>query len=84
MINKLKIYLKMIDEYLDRLGSGVNRSRNQIKFLFDLLDGNLFKLIELEEKIKNNHIAYCPSTIEECEKILAMKTGNKKIFFKFN
>lgn len=72
-----------MNEYLDRFSKTVNRSRNQTHFLFNLLNGNLIKLIELEEKIKNNYITYCPSTLEECEKILTMKTGERKIVFNF-
>ena len=36
----------------DRLSDVTNRSVDQTKFLFELVDKDLLKLIELEEKIK--------------------------------
>jgi len=62
----------MKKEFLDRLTTATNRSKRQAQFLLELLDNDVFKLMELEEKIKNNFIRYCPGDKETCDKILAM------------
>jgi hypothetical protein len=67
------------DELLYRLSNATNRSLAQTKFLFELCDHDLSKLMELEEKLKNNHVFYCPGDKEETEKVLSMENGN---FFK--
>jgi len=74
----------MKKEFLNRLTNVTNRSTHQTLFLLELLDNNLFKLMELEEKIKNNFLFYCPSTKEECEKVLSMGNGSQwfKLDFK--
>lgn len=63
--------------FLERLTVATNRSRGQTVFLLELLDNDVFKLMELEEKIKNNHIHYCPGDRETCDKILAMDNGSE-------
>lgn len=65
----------------DRLSDVTNRSVDQTKFLFELVDKDLLKLIELEEKIKNNHQA-TPGDKEAAEKILNMGYG--KYWWKIN
>lgn len=63
---------------LDKLTTKINRSKAQEEMLFALCDGRLDMLFDLEEKIKNNHISYCPSTKSEITKILNMQI--EKIF----
>ena len=63
----------MNSDLLDRLIDATNRSKGQTNFLYDLCDGNLEKLLKLEEKIRNNFLSYCPDDKEEVEKILAME-----------
>jgi len=58
------------DKRLNFLTSTFNRSKNQTQFLYDLLDGDFDKLFQLELTIKNKHIHYCPSDMEEVNKIL--------------
>jgi hypothetical protein len=63
------------DNFLNRLRLSVNRSEAQSLFLLELLDGDFVKLLELEEKIKNNFIGYCPADRETCDSILSMDNG---------
>ena len=58
------------DDQLKYLTSTYNRSKNQLQFLYDLLDGNFDKLLLLHEKIKEKHINYCPGDIDEINNIL--------------
>jgi hypothetical protein len=60
---------------LERFTDATNRSKGQTSFLYDLLEGNFEKLVELEEKLKNNHCSYCPADRGEVEKVLAMKNN---------
>jgi len=59
-------------ELLDLFTDLTNRKPFQELFLFDLLDGDFDKLVELEEKLHRNYLSYCPGDKEECEKVLAM------------
>lgn len=70
----------MGDDVLNELTNVTFRSLGQTKFLLDLLDNDFKKLIELEEKIKNLFIHYCPGDRKECDKILQTKV-DKKIWF---
>lgn len=63
------------DDILNRFSNATNRSVNQTKFLLDLVDNNLMKLIELEEKMKNNFIGAVPGSKEEVQEILNMGYG---------
>ena len=74
----------MREEFLNRFITTINRSKGQTLFLLKLLNNDIFKLMELEEKIKNNHISYCPGDREECDKILSMDNGSEwfKLIFK--
>ena len=65
---------------LDKLSDVTNRSLGQTKFLFDLCDKDLNKLVCLEQKIANNFLGYCPNDKEEVEKILAMGNGSSWVF----
>lgn len=60
--------------FIDRLTRVTNRSTNQTIFLLDLLDGNFLKLIELEEKIKNNN-TIIPGNKKEIDYVLSMGYG---------
>jgi len=59
-------------ELLEKFTDFTNRHPRQELFLFDLLDGDFDKLVELEEKLHRNFLFYCPDDLEECEKVLAM------------
>lgn len=64
-----------MNDFLDDFTSVTNRSVGQTKFLFDLLDGDVNKLVDLEYKLKNNFVSYCPSDKNEVEKVLNMSDG---------
>lgn len=69
---------EMDKELLDKFTDATNRSKGQTSFLFNLVKGDFLKLVELEERLKNNHLSYCPGDEEEVEKVLCMdKYGNK-------
>jgi len=70
----------MEKDKLDKLTDVTNRGKGQTLFLLKLLDGDILKLLELEEKLKNNFLHYCPADKEECEKVLSM--GNGKDWYK--
>ena len=74
----------MRDNFLDRLTLATNRSKGQTLFLLKLLDNDVFKLMELEEKLKNNHLNYCPGDRESCDEVLKMDNGSEwlKLIFK--
>lgn len=75
-------YCKWINNYIENIINDVreqlceplsnkyNRRLGQVMFLYELCDYNFEKLCSLEEKIKNNHIHYCPGDKEEIEKII--------------
>jgi len=75
--------MKNKNEFLERLVSVTNRSKAQTLFLLDLLDNDVFLLMELEEKLKNNHLHYCPSTIDEVNEVLSMGNGSGWLKFTF-
>lgn len=70
--------------FIDRLILITNRSKHQTLLLLRLLNNDLFKLMELEEKIKNNFIFYCPNTTENCNEILSMGNGSEWYKLNFN
>jgi hypothetical protein len=49
-----------------------NRSLGQTKELLSYLEDDYEKLLELEYRIKNLFIFYCPGDKLECDKILSM------------
>jgi hypothetical protein len=65
-----------MEKRLEEISSITNRSLAQTTSLFGLVDEDFSKLTELEDKIKNNHLSYCPSTKEEVEEILLMSRGS--------
>lgn len=58
----------------------VNRSLNQTKFLLELINNDYNKLIDLENKIKNNFISYCPGTIDRINEILSIKEDKVNLY----
>lgn len=70
----------MTDEQLDKFTNETNRSMGQTKFLLNLLDGDFRKLVDLEERVKNLFLSYCPGDKEECEKVLSMPLPKDKWF----
>ena len=81
-MSKKKTY-NLDKDFVDRFTNATNRSISQTEFLFNLVDGDLLKLIELEEKIKNNFIFYCPGDKREVNKILKMGYENYRFKFQF-
>lgn len=69
------------DNLLDALTNGTNRAKAQTQFLFDLCDGDLVKLFELEERIKNLHLSYCPGDKESVENVMQMPFDRTKQWF---
>ena len=69
-----------MNDTLDKLSTVTNRSYGQTEFLFKLCDNNLSRLVKLEQKLKNNHVAYCPGDREEVEKVLSMRDGSGWVF----
>lgn len=64
---------KLGKQMVEVLTNRTNRSKGQTLFLLELLGGDYNKLLELEEHLKNNFCYYCPSDLEEVEKVLSMK-----------
>lgn len=67
--------MKLDKNLMEELTNKTNRSRNQTQFLFELCDFNFEKLVELERKIKNNFVSYCPGDKEEVERVLSLGEG---------
>lgn len=61
---------KLKKEYLDALSIVINRSNSQTLFMYQLVDGDMTKFLELIYKIKKHFICYCPGDVEEVNKIL--------------
>lgn len=49
-----------------------NRNSGQTTFLFNLLGGDYGKLFDLEVRIKNCHVCFCPGDVEDVEEVMAM------------
>lgn len=64
--------MKLDANLMKELTNNTNRSKNQTQFLFELCDFNFEKLVELERKIKNNFIFYCPGDKDELNHILSL------------
>jgi hypothetical protein len=74
-------FKKKEKDIFDRLSDATNRSLDQTKFLLNLVDGDFLKLIELEEKLKNN-FQPTPGDKETAQKVLDMGYG--KYWWKLN
>jgi len=61
------------DARLKFLVETFNRSKSQTQELYNLVDGDFDKLIELEHKIKRNYVMYCPGSVVSVNRILKMK-----------
>ena len=72
----MKTY-KLDDYLLNWLTDRTNRSNAQTQFLFQLVDGDFNKLKDLEVKIKNCHVSYCPGDKDEVNNVLAMVENHK-------
>jgi len=68
---KKELKYKLTDEQLNEVMLINYRKHSQIKMLFQLVDGNYKKLLQLEQKLKS--LFYCPSTKIEVNKILKSK-----------
>ena len=62
---------------IDKISTVFNRSIQQTNFLFELLGNDFEKLINLELKIKNNFIHYCPGDLEEVDIIMNQETSSE-------
>lgn len=63
---------KLEEDELKWLVSQTNRSVAQTQFLYNLVDGDFEKLKQLEEKLKNCFVSYCPGDKETLQKVLNM------------
>jgi uncharacterized protein YlaN (UPF0358 family) len=71
---KPSTYLHEMDkEQVDFVSTKFNRSKTQVQFLFQLVDGDFDKLLQLEVQMKNLFVSYCPSDKEEVRKIMEKK-----------
>lgn len=63
-------YFYSIDKFrLDSIVKTTNRSTTQTEFLFQLVDGDIDRLLLVELFFKNNHINGCPSSKKELKSI---------------
>jgi hypothetical protein len=62
--------MKLTDDQLKNLQDISNRSKSQTEMLYGLVEYNYDKLIELELKIKKNHIFYCPGDLDNINEII--------------
>ncbi len=73
---------KLDKERLDWLTDKTNRSNGQTQFLYNLLEGDFEKLVQLEMQLRNCLCGYCPGDMEEVEKVLKMKPSGNVDFYK--
>ena len=55
------------------LSKAVNRNRPQLEMLLNLCDGDFNRLMMLEQRIKERHMFFCPSTKIEVDRIMNME-----------
>ena len=76
--------LKKEDEILKKkltiFANKFNRSVNQTTFLHNLLGCDFKRLNDLEVKIKNFHIFYCPGDLKEVDYIMNLNSWFKDDF----
>lgn len=66
---------------MDYMVEKTNRSKFQTLFLFNLVDGDLQSLKNLEMQLRNCLCFYCPETKEEVQKVMKMKPVWNKLSF---
>ena len=64
---------EMDKDKLDFVSNKFNRSKSQVQFLYQLVDGDFEKLLQLEVQMKNLFVSYCPGDKEEVEKLFQIK-----------
>lgn len=64
---------------LNNIISKTNRSRNQTLFLYNLLNGDIELLKQVEMNLANSFNTYCPADMEEVNKILEFKPKNNRL-----
>lgn len=64
------------EQRLDWLTSETNRSNAQTQFLFGLVDGDWGMMLDLEYRLKNNFIGYCPGDRDSVDNVLSMELRN--------
>lgn len=75
---KSSTYKHQLDEEtLNELTNKTMRSKGQTQFLFNLVDGDYNKLVELEEQLKNTFSNFCPDTKEEVNEVMTKEVKNK-------
>lgn len=62
---------------LDWLSAKVNRSKSQTQLLFNLVDGDFEKLLQLEMQLYNCFVWYCPGDKEDVEEVMKLVPKNK-------
>lgn len=72
---------KVEGEMLDWLSTKTNRSLNQTLFLYNLLNKDYDKLVQLELNIANSFYGACPGDIEEVNKILLLKPKRRNVLW---
>ena len=60
------------EDTMNWLSTKVNRARHQLNELFNLVDGDLIKLIRLEEQLHNCFVSWCPGDKEAVDKVMSM------------
>ena len=71
------------NEFFNKFTNLTNRSANQTEFLYELCNYYLDTLVELEEKLANNFVGYCPGDKETVEMVLLMENNKKVLDMKF-
>lgn len=71
----------MRDYILGQLSDRFNRRLDQCRFLLDLCEGDLFRYIELEMRLKNLMLPYVPGDKEELINILLKELSSDEIWF---
>lgn len=80
----MKTKYELKEGLLKMLMTKTNRSKLQTQELYNLVDGSLEKLMELEYKLKNGFVNYCPSTKEEVEKMMINNPISTHFRFNYN
>lgn len=61
-----------MENLINNFTNTTGRSVGQTIFLLHLCSDSFYILVDLEEKIKSNHIFYCPSNKEQVSEILTL------------